>query len=163
MLTVREATLEDLPEMLAIYNDAILKLTATFDLVEQTLADRRPWFDAHGGRNPLIVAVLEGKAVGYASLSPFRDKEAYKDTTEISIYISDQYRGYGIGGALMKEILDRAAAHSYHTVIAGITTGNEGSVKLHQKFGFEFIGCFKEVGFKFGEWQSVDFYQLILK
>lgn len=163
MLTIREANLEDLPEMLKIYNDAILHLTATFDLEVQTIEERRKWFEAHGGRNPLIVAEVDGVIAGYASLSPFRDKEAYKDTTEISIYISKDHRGLGLGRKLMEEILKRASDLNYHVIIAGITTGNEGSVKLHEKFGFEFIGRFKEVGFKFGEWQSVDFYQLILK
>jgi len=161
-MTIRQATLEDLPEMLAIYNDAILHLTATFDLVEQQLEERGRWFDQHGGRNPLIVAEVEGSIAGYASLSPFREKEAYKDTTEISIYLSGDYRGQGIGKALMAEIIKLAEQLEYHVIIAGITTGNEGSVHVHKKFGFEFIGTFKEVGFKFGEWQSVDFYQLIL-
>ncbi|MFC4410033.1 GNAT family N-acetyltransferase [Chungangia koreensis] len=160
---MREATLEDLPEMLAIYNDAILHLTATFDLEEQSIEDRKKWFLAHGGRNPLIVAEIDGVVAGYASLSPFRDKEAYKDTTEISIYISKDHRGLGIGKRLMEEILSQAADLNYHVIIAGITTGNEGSVHLHVKYGFEFIGRFKEVGYKFGEWQSVDFYQLILR
>lgn len=161
MLTFRDAIIEDLPAMLHIYNDAILNLTATFDLVEQTIEDRKPWFDHHGGKYPLIVAELEGVIVGYCSLSSFREKEAYDKTAEISVYISTSHQGCGIGSSLMKEILQRAAELNFHTVIAGITTGNEGSVKLHQKFGFEFIGRFREVGYKFDEWQSVDFYQLI--
>ena len=163
MLTIREANIDDLPEMLAIYNDAILHLTATFDLEEQTIEEREKWFNAHGGRNPLIVAEVDGHVAGYASLSPFRDKEAYKDTTEISIYISKDFRGLGLGRQLMEEILNLAARLNYHVIIAGITSGNDGSVRLHEKYGFEFIGRFKEVGNKFGEWQSVDFYQLILK
>lgn len=162
MLTIREANIDDLPEMLDIYNDAILHLTATFDMEEQSIGERRKWFEQHGGRNPLIVAQKDGAVAGYASLSPFRDKEAYKDTTEISIYISKDYRGFGIGKTLMEEILRLAAELNYHVIIAGITTGNEGSVRLHEKYGFEFIGRFKEVGFKFGEWQSVDFYQLTI-
>ena len=111
----------------------------------------------------MIVAEVDGHVAGYASLSPFRDKEAYKDTTEISLYVSKDSRGGGIGRKLMEEILGRATQLNYHVIIAGITTGNEGSVRLHEKYGFEFIGRFKEVGFKFGEWQSVDFYQLILQ
>ena len=162
VLSIRNPVIEDLPAMLKIYNDAILNLTATFDLIEQTLEDRQPWFDQHGGKYPLIVAELDGEVVGYCSLSAFREKEAYDKTSEVSIYISTSHRGYGIGSALLKEILLRANELNYHTIIAGITSGNEGSVRLHEKFGFEFIGRFKEVGYKFNEWQSVDFYQLIL-
>lgn len=63
----------------------------------------------------------------------------------------------------MDEILKRAAKIGFHAIISGITGGNEASVKLHEKFGFQFVGCFKEVGFKFNEWQDVYFYQLLIK
>lgn len=162
MLSVRDAVLSDLPSMLDIYNDAIRNLTATFDLEEQTLDERQKWFQKYGGRYPLIVAELNGEVVGYSCLSRFREKPAYSDTTELSVYISSNHRGQGIGNALMNEILQRAKELGYHTVIGGITGGNEASVKLHEKFGFQYVGCFKEVGFKFGEWQDVHFYQLMI-
>jgi L-amino acid N-acyltransferase YncA len=161
MLHIRDAVLNDLPAMLEIYNDAIRNLTATFDLEEQNLAERKNWFEKFGGKYPLIVAEMNGEVVGYSSLSKFREKPAYSHSTELSVYISSIHRGRGVGSALMKEILHRAAKLSYHTVIGGIVGGNEVSVKLHEKFGFEYVGCFKEVGFKFGEWQDVHFYQLI--
>ncbi|MFD2445269.1 GNAT family N-acetyltransferase [Bacillus sp. CGMCC 1.16607] len=162
MVDIREATILDLPAMLDIYNYAIRHLTATFDIEVQTLDKRKIWFDSHDEKYPLIVAERNGEVVGYCCLSSFRAKPAYSKTTEISIYISQTQQGYGIGSALMKEIIRRAIDLGYHTIIAGITGGNEGSVKLHKKFGFEFVGCFKEVGFKFGEWQDVDFYQLMI-
>lgn len=161
-MIIREATIQDLPAMLDIYNDAIRNLTATFDLEEQTLAERKQWFDKYGGSKPLIVAEVDGQVAGYSSLSMFREKKAYDKTTELSLYISSDFRGRGIGKALMAAILDLAREHGYHTVIGGITGGNEVSIRLHKQFGFEFIGNFKEVGFKFGEWQDVHFYQLIL-
>ncbi|WP_085520559.1 GNAT family N-acetyltransferase [Tuberibacillus sp. Marseille-P3662] len=162
MVYIREAVLDDLPAMLDIYNDAIRNLTVTFDLEEETLEERRGWFESHGGQYPLIIAELDGEVVGYGCLSAFRDKAAYAYSTELSIYISRYHRGYGIGHSLMKEIISRAAQLGYHTVIGSITAGNEASVHLHKKFGFEFVSRFKEVGFKFGEWQDVDFYQLII-
>lgn len=162
MAQVREAVLEDLPYILDIYNEAIRNLTATFDLEEQPLEQRKTWFEKHGPRYPLMVAELDGKVVGYSCLSPYRDKAAYAGSTELSIYISAECRGKGIGKLLMQAILQRAEELGFHTVIGGITGGNETSVKLHEKFGFTFVGRFKEVGFKFGEWQDVCFYQLIL-
>ncbi|MDN4524836.1 GNAT family N-acetyltransferase [Fictibacillus fluitans] len=162
MVQIRDAHLGDLPALLDIYNEAIRTLTATFDLEEQTLAQRKKWFEKYGGAFPLIVAEVDGKAAGYGSLSPFRDKEAYARTTEVSLYISSEFRGRGIGKKLMKEILQRARDLDYHTVIGSITGGNESSVSLHKSFGFEFAGCLKEVGFKFGQWQDVHYYQLIL-
>jgi L-amino acid N-acyltransferase len=161
MLHIRDAVLSDLPAMLEIYNDAIRNLTATFDLEEQNLDERNNWFEKYGGKYPLIVAEMNGEVVGYSSLSKFREKPAYSHSTELSVYISSTHRGRGVGSALMKEIVHRAVKLSYHTVIGGIVGGNEVSVKLHEKFGFEYVGCFKEVGFKFGEWQDVHFYQLM--
>ncbi|KSU81893.1 phosphinothricin acetyltransferase [Fictibacillus enclensis] len=162
MVHIRDALPRDLPALLDIYNEAIRTLTATFDLEEQTLEQRKKWFEKYGGAFPLIVAKVDGKVAGYGSLSPFRDKEAYARTTEVSLYISSEFRGQGIGKELMKEILQRASNLGYHTVIGGITGGNESSVRLHKRFGFDFVGCLKEVGHKFDRWQDVHFYQLIL-
>ncbi|TCP29793.1 phosphinothricin acetyltransferase [Scopulibacillus darangshiensis] len=163
MLNIREAAASDLPQILDIYNEAIRNLTSTFDLEEQTLDERMIWFKKFGGRHPIIVAELDDVVAGYSCLSSFRDKPAYVRSTEISVYIASNCRGHGIGSYLMEEILHRARELDYRTVIGGITGGNEASVKLHRKFGFEFVGCFKEVGFKFGEWQDVHFYQLLIK
>lgn len=163
MMKIQDAMIEDLPAMLEIYNDAVQNLTATFDLEIHTLQQRENWFYQHGGKFPLIVALLDGKVTGYCSLSPYREKPAYSRSSELSIYISKEHRGKGIGALLMKEIIERAKQLGFHTLIGGITTGNEASIKLHEKFGFTFVGRFKEVGFKFDEWQHVDFYQLILE
>lgn len=162
MVQIRDAVLHDLPAMLAIYNHAIRNLIATFDLEEQSLEQREVWFHQHGHNYPLIVAESEGIVVGYSCLSSFRAKPAYARSTELSIYIAENQRGKGIGTALMAEILRRAEQLEYHTVISGITGGNEASVRLHENFGFVFVGKFQEVGFKFGEWQDVHFYQRML-
>jgi L-amino acid N-acyltransferase len=162
MLSIREATINDLPAMLSIYNEAVRNQTSTFDLVEHTLEERKVWFSKYGGKYPLLVAGFSGEVVGYTSLSSFRDKEAYEKTVEISVYIDESQRGKGIGKALMVEIIERAKQLNYHTIIAGITAGNEVSVKIHEKFGFHYIGCFKEVGYKFDQWQDVLFYQKML-
>ncbi|RFU69034.1 N-acetyltransferase family protein [Peribacillus saganii] len=148
--------------MLEIYNHAVLNLTATFDLEEQSLQERITWFEKFGESYPLLVAELDGGVAGYCGLLPYKEKAAYAKTAEVSIYLSEDHRGKGIGTSLMKEILHRAFQLQYHTVIAVITSGNIVSVKLHEKFGFELAGRFKEVGFKFGEWQDVSFYQLML-
>lgn len=162
MVHIREAVIDDLPAILEIYNYAIRNLTATFDLKEQTLEQREAWFRKYGGEYPLIVAEIAGEVAGYSSLSPYNDKAAYSRTVELSVYLSEKHQGKGLGTALMEEILHRARKLQYHTIISGITNGNEASVRLHEKFGFQFAGCIKEVGFKFGEWQDVSYYQLML-
>ncbi|GIP39005.1 N-acetyltransferase [Paenibacillus sp. J31TS4] len=162
MLTIREAAQEDLPALLAIYNYAIVHTTATFDLEEQTLEEREEWFSHYGGVHPLIVAELDGQVAGYGSLSPFRSKPAYARTVENSVYIDPAFFGQGIGARLLEELLVRARALGHHAVLAGITGGNTASIRLHEKFGFRHVGTFPEVGFKFGAWQDVSFYQLVL-
>ncbi|MCU9614595.1 GNAT family N-acetyltransferase [Caldibacillus lycopersici] len=161
MIQIRDAKIDDLPAMLEIYNYAILNYTATFDINVQTFAERKIWFEKYGGRLPLIVAEEDGEVLGYSCLNHFKEKDAYDRTSELSIYIAPEHHGKGVGSLLMKEIIRRAEQLNYHTVIGVITGGNEASVKLHEKFGFELVGSLKEVGYKFGQWQDVHYYQLI--
>ena len=87
-MEIRKAQEADLPALLDIYNYEVEHGTATFDLHPKTLEERREWFDQHpGGRHILLSAVEDGRAVGYASLSPYREKEAYAATVELSIYV----------------------------------------------------------------------------
>lgn len=163
MVRIRDAVIDDLPAILAIYNHAIHHTVATFDLEAQSLEQREVWFHKHGENYPLLVAESQGTILGYSCLSSFREKPAYAQTTELSVYVSQEKRSKGVGTALLAVLLQRARQLGYHTVVSGIVGGNEASIALHQKFGFTFIGSFREVGFKFGEWQDVHFYQLMLE
>lgn len=163
MYRIRHATEQDLPSILAIYNDAVLHLTATFDLSTQTLEERLVWFQQFGERYPLLVAEQDGEVAGYSCLTLFRTKPAYSRTAELSIYLDKRFHGQGIGSALMAELLQLAEERNFHVILSAITGGNETSVNLHRKFGFEFVGNFKEVGYKFDAWQDVWFYQKTMK
>jgi len=163
-MIIRKAKISDLTEILEIYNYEIQNGVATFDLEPKTPEDRREWFDAHNKDNhPLIVAEYKGHVAGYASLSPYRDKEAFKFTVELSVYISPAYRGMGIATGLMEEILRMARKDEHiHNVVSVITSGNTASVRLHEKFGFKFCGTMPEVGIKFGKNLGIDNYCLIV-
>jgi len=161
-VVVRDARKSDLPALLEIYNDAVLRSPATFDLEPQTLGQRLKWFSEHGRLHPLIVAERSGHVLGYACLSDFRDKPGYSKSAEDSVYVHRDAQGKGIGKALMKELLARAVSLGYHTIIAAIVPPNEASVRLHEGFGFGYVGNLREVGFKFSRWQDVAFYQLFL-
>lgn len=152
MLTIRKARQEDLPSLLAIYNYEIENGTATFDLNPKTLEERQKWFDLHsGGKYLLLTAEEDGKAVGYASLSPYREWEAYAQTVELSIYVDAAHRRKGIGDQLMQAILDYARQRDdIYTVVSVITGDNEKSIRMHEKYGFEDCGRLREVGMKFG-------------
>ena len=137
---------------------------ATFDLNPKSMEEWEKWYMAHNvGNHPLIVAVYDGHVAGYASLSSYREKEAYRSTVELSVYVSPVYRRRGVAAALMKEILELARQdESIHMVVSVITSGNEASEKLHRRFGFSFCGTIHDMGFKMGEYRSIDNYELMV-
>lgn len=160
---IRKAEREDLPELLAIYNHEVENGVATLDLKPRTAEEWEKWFEAHGsGSHPIYTAVSDGKIAGYVSLSAYRDKEAYRSTAELSVYVAPDFRHRGIASELLAFILDKARADAcIHNVVSVITSGNEASRHLHEKFGFCFCGTIREVGMKFGKYQDIDNYSLI--
>lgn len=161
-LTIRPAALRDLEALTAIYNYEVEHGVATLDLTPRTLAERRVWLDAHNVDNhPLLVAEVDGVVVGYASLSSYRPKDAYRTTVELSVYIAPDRRGQGVAAALMTELLALARQNpDTHAVVSVITSGNEASRHLHKKFGFTFCGTVPDVAFKFGRSLGIDHYRL---
>lgn len=161
-LTIRPAALRDLEALTAIYNYEVEHGVATLDLTPRTLAERRVWLDAHNVDNhPLLVAEADGVIVGYASLSSYRPKEAYRTTVELSVYIAPDRRGQGVAAALMTELLALARQDpDTRAVVSVITSGNEASRHLHEKFGFTFCGTVPDVAFKFGRSLGIDHYRL---
>ena len=110
-----------------------------------------------------MVGTIDGIVAGYASLSPYRPKEAYKSTVELSIYIHQDYRVRGIATQLMAHILEIAKNDPLlHNVVSVITAGNEGSTKLHARFGFIYCGLTPQVGFKHGTYQDTETYALLV-
>lgn len=154
--------MEDLKEILEIYNSAVTSTTASFDLVEQTLESRQEWFREHGARHPIVVADILGRVAGYCSLSRYSKKDGYAKTAGLSVYVRQEFRRQGIASALMKEVIGRARQMGYHAILSMISSDNYGSLRLHRKMRFEYLGDLREVGFKFGVWQSVSIFELIL-
>lgn len=159
---IRRANLSDLEAITAIYNEAILTTTATFDTEPKLAADRLPWFEEHDVRHPILVAVVDGQVVGWASLTRWSDRRAYDDTAETSFYVSSQYRGRGIGRLLKQAIIDEAQALGFHTLIARVAEGSNESLHLNEAFGFFHVGTLKQVGRKFGRLLDVHIMQKML-
>jgi len=152
---IRLARLDDAEAIRQIYNREVSTSTVTFDLVPRSLDQQRTWLGARSGAHAVIVAEDEGEVVGFASLSPFRDRPAYNSTVEDSIYVRSDQRGRQVGHRLLEELLSLAAQHGFHTVIARIVGGHEASIGLHRRLGFSEIGTEREVGRKFGTWLDV--------
>ncbi|MCA1030358.1 N-acetyltransferase family protein [Bacillus timonensis] len=158
----RPATISDLDNMLAIYNEAILSTVATFDTVPRTQEEQLHWFKNHGPSHPILVTEQNGIVVGWISLSKWSDRQAYNQTVELSMYIHKDFRGQGAGKELMQQILKVAKRAHLHTIISRISDGNDASIHLHKQFGFNEIGTMKEVGKKFGRFIDVHIYQKML-
>ncbi len=163
-MNIRQAETRDIPALTDIYNYEVTHGVATLDIHPRTYEDRAQWFNAHNKDNhPLIVAEDNGEVIGYASLSPYREKEAYSSTVELSVYVDALHRGKGVASALLMQILDFAKNDpSTHLVVSVITAGNEASVHLHEKFGFSYAGTIHEVGVKFGKYLDIVNYELIV-
>uniref|UniRef100_UPI003221B93B GNAT family N-acetyltransferase n=1 Tax=Microbacterium sp. TaxID=51671 RepID=UPI003221B93B len=127
-------------------------------------ADRAAWIAARQASGyPVLVAVDQGDTVvGYASFGDWRAFDGYRHTVEHSVYVRSDQRGGGIGRALMLTLIERARRLGKHVMVAGVEAGNEGSLRLHERLGFEHAGTLRQVGTKFGAWLDLTFLQLTL-
>jgi len=161
MANIREAKKGDLGGITEIYNDAIAKLTATFDTEPKTMAQQETWLAGHDARHPVLVAEEDGSVVAWASLSPWSDRCAYSDTAEISLYVREERRGKGIGKRLLAAMVRQGQSAGLHTILARITGNNTSSAGFFESHGFLRVGTMKEVGRKFGMLLDVHLMQLI--
>ena len=151
-------------QILDIFNEAIANSTALYDYHPRTLASMMEWFRVKDAGNfPVIGAVDEdGRLMGFASYGTFRAWPAYKYTVEHSVYVHKDYRGKGLGRALMLRLIEAAKEQQFHVMIGGIDVENAGSIRLHESLGFVHAGTIRQAGFKFGRWLDLAFYQLTL-
>jgi len=162
-VSLRPATVADAEQIRAIYNHEVTQTTATFDLVPRSLTDQRAWLAARSGAFSAIVAIDDaGTVVGFGSLSPYRDRAAYRTSVEDSVYVRRDRHGEGIGRALLTELVAVARRSGFHTVFARIEAGGAASRALHAACGFALVGIEREVGRKFNRWLDVAVMQILL-
>lgn len=163
-MDIRDARPADAEGIAAIYNDAVAHTTAIWNDATVDAADRAAWIAARQASGyPVLVAVDQGDTVvGYASFGDWRAFDGYRHTVEHSVYVRSDQRGGGIGRALMLTLIERARGLGKHVMVAGVEAGNEGSLRLHERLGFEHAGTLRQVGTKFGAWLDLTFLQLTL-
>ena len=161
---IRDAAQGDIAGITAIYNDAVAHSTAIWNETTVDAANSLAWLaDRQRAGYPVLVAADDdGEVSGYASFGDWRAWDGYRHTVEHSVYVRADQRGKGIGQALMSALIERARENGKHVMVAGIEAGNVGSIRLHEKLGFELVGCLKQVGAKFGIWLDLVFLQLTL-
>lgn len=151
-LTIRPATPADAAAISAIYNHSVVCSTATYQEVPESLLDRQAWLAAHGPNHPVLVAEVDGTVAGWASLSPFHSRSAFRHTVESSVYIAEPFHRQGLARALMLDLLARARPAGHHVVLAIISADQTPSIRLHESLGFRIAGHLHEVGRKFDRW-----------
>jgi phosphinothricin acetyltransferase len=159
-MLIRAATEADVPGILAIYNDAVLRTTAVWNETPSDLEGRLDWFRSRTGAGFPVVVAVEGTLVeGYASFGPFRPFEGYRGSVEHSVYVRAGARGRGLGRALMEALFPLARAMGKRVMIGGIDGSNEASLALHARLGFREVGRLPGVGEKFGDLLDLVFMQ----
>ena len=163
---VRPGVEADLTALTDIYNHYVLETPITFDTAVFTPEERRPWLLSHleDGRHRLMVAVETGsqRILGYATSSAFRPKAAYDTSVEVSADLAPDAGGQGVGTLLYKALFEALADEDVHRAYAGVTQPNVPSTRLHERFGFQHVGTYREVGRKFGKWLDVVVMELLL-
>ena len=159
--TIRPATRADLPAINDIYNHYVVHSTCTYQETPEPIEGREAWFDRHGAAHPITIAEMDGAIVGWASLSPYHARSAYRFTVENSVYVDHRHQRRGIGDALLADLVHRARSLGHRTIIAGIDASQTASVAIHAKHGFEKVGHLRQVGFKFERWLDVVYMQLM--
>ena len=146
--------------VLDIYNHYIEHSPCTFDTQPFSLAARVPWFAQF--EHPLyecLIAIEGQRVLGYACCMRFKEKPAYSTSAEVSVYIHPDHHARGVGSILYRQLFACMEGTGLHRVYAGITLPNDGSVALHQKFGFRQVGHYTEVGYKFDQYWDVAWYE----
>ena len=151
---VRDATVEDLPQVQAIYHHHVLTGLASFEELPPDLEEMTARFQATRARGlPYLVAESDGQVAGYAYAGAYRPRPAYRFSLENSVYVAPEAQGKGVGSALLSTLLTRCTDLGYRQVVAVIgDSENHASIRLHEKHGFRRAGGLSSIGFKFGRW-----------
>ena len=163
-IEIRAAQAADLPAMTEIYNEVIATSAAVYSLVPSSLEERRTWFEARAAAGyPVVVAVQAGDVVGFASFGEFRGSwPGYRYSVEHSVHVRADRRGKGIGTALVSALFPLARSMGKHVMIGGIDAANAGSLRMHERLGFQQAAHLREVGRKFGRWLDLVLVQRFL-
>ncbi|SMF44605.1 GNAT family N-acetyltransferase [Pseudogulbenkiania subflava] len=150
--------------ILDIFNDAIVNSTALYDYKPRPAESMVSWFETKrkGGFPVIGIEGSDGQLLAFGSYGTFRAWPAFKYSVEHSVYVHKDYRGQGLGNTVMKALIAAARQNDVHAMMGGIDASNAGSIALHERLGFKHVATLPEVGFKFGRWLDLAFYQLLL-
>ena len=163
-IILRSAVTGDSGAIAAIYNHYVATTAITFEEEPVSALEMgRRIDDAASASLPWLVAEGEGKVAGYAYATPWRARSAYRFSVEVTVYLDPDCSRVGIGSRLYEALLPKLKTRGIHAAFGVIALPNDASVALHEKFGFARAALLREVGFKFGRWIDVGYWQLIFE
>lgn len=158
--TVRQVRPVDANTISEIYNYYVMETTVTFEETAITPADIQSRIhDVELSSLPWLVGEEEDRIAGYAYAKRWKERSAYRRSVEISVYVDHMLHKKGWGTVLYRALFDELRNRDIHLAIGGITLPNEASIALHEKFGMEKVAHFREIGYKFGKWRDVGYWQ----
>jgi L-amino acid N-acyltransferase YncA len=156
---IRPATRGDAEAICNIYNFYVLNTSITFEEHPVNVEDMTNRIDAVQVKLPWLVFENDGTVKGFSFATEWKGRSAYRYTAESTIYLSQSCAGKGIGFTLYDALLTDLRQRALHSVIGGIALPNQASIALHERLGFQKVAHFNEVGFKFGTWIDVAYWQ----
>ncbi|MEA2476544.1 MAG: hypothetical protein QOC87_743 [Actinomycetota bacterium] len=156
---IAPASPSDAAGVLNVYAPYVIDAPASFELEPPSVEEMARRIEESVAKHSWLVAVENNTIVGYAYGTTARTREAYRYTVKVSVYLDADTRGRGVGKLLMTELLTTLRKRGYVTAIAGVTLPNDPSVRLFKRLGFEAVGVYRHIGFKFGRWHDVGWWQ----
>lgn len=152
---IRNVTPDDAARIVEIYDYYVNNTSISFEVTTPSIEEMKRRINEYTKKYPWLVYVVDGNIIGYAYASKFREREAYKNTVVLSVYFSKDFCGKNYGKEIMRALIERLKELGFYTAIAGVTYPNERSEGLFRSLGFEYVGIYKNVGYKNGELHSV--------
>jgi phosphinothricin acetyltransferase len=160
---IRLAEERDAEAIQRIYAPFVLQTAVSFEIEPPSADEMRSRIAATLARLPWLVCERQENVIGYAYASPHRARAAYGWSVDVTIYIHEEHRRHGVGRALYTSLLAALRLQGFYNAYAGVTLPNPGSVGLHEAMGFQPVGIYRDVGYKFGKWHDVGWWQLALR
>jgi L-amino acid N-acyltransferase YncA len=145
-IAVRPAIAHDAERICLIYNQGIEDGIATLETEQRTPEERRQWMAARGPRHPIVVAEADGRVVGWGSINVFNPRPAYDHVADFSVYVEREWRGRGVGRALLERLIALARDIGYHKLVLSAFPFNPGDMALYERMGFRTVGIYREQG-----------------
>ncbi len=159
---IRPAAAADAPHIAGIYNHHVRETVVTFEEQPVSDAEMARRIDETALTYPWLVLEVDGSLAGFANASSWKRRSAYRFAAESTIYMARQFAGRGLGSELYRALIEEMRARELHCAIGGIALPNPASIALHEKLGFRNLGQFRQVGWKFGKWVDVGYWELLL-